>query len=168
MYPIFEDYSDLSDPKEMIVGISSLHKVLTVKNEVAAAHKLLLDYDNFDPSRELRPDRDNYTITLEDVERDVERLQAKWRLGAAEIYQTNNGFHVVFVDDWMDGAEMVKIVLDSGACTGYKRKREREGKAILRISDKDGKCPQLIRVQFKRHVNPFSSIINMVKGIVNL
>lgn len=112
--------------RSIIRGVKALIDSLVFDNRIRSDTKIyyivMLDYDH---------------TTESEVINDIYKLQEIYKLSSASMYQTNNGFHVIFFYDQISSwKRCMEIILDSHCDQKYKDVAVKVGRVNTRISIK--------------------------------
>ncbi|MBD3260764.1 MAG: hypothetical protein GF334_03670 [Candidatus Altiarchaeales archaeon] len=106
--------------RTMCVGITSME--INSEGRAELLHVPMFDYDGEHIERY--------------VSKKAKNLQEKYQLGEATLYKTQNGIHLYFFSDREDSDTYMKMLEDSGCCSGFKKASKTNGFGVLRLSAK--------------------------------
>ena len=116
-----------SNSRDVVVdGVNSL---VRKGKEWHENHIPMIDYDD--------------AISLENLIAETKRLQKKFKLGNAWIFESSyHHYHVVYFEDVLDYFDCLRILHDTPCCRQYKMWRMLRQNMTLRMSSKDGSRPK--------------------------
>ena len=104
-------------------------------DDIKDQHIIMIDYDD---------------LSKEETIKDIRRLQQIWKLGKADIFSTNNGYHVFFFWDFVPYSFLKLIIETSRADKMYKYISRFYNYKTIRVS---GKYKEL-DIKFVKRIKP--------------
>jgi len=111
--------------------------VVGVNSDVGnGKHALFIDFDDL--------------LTYSQLVREIKRLQSKFGLGPAEIYESSFEKYVVFFFyERLDYFSALKIIYDANCCKNFKKWRMLRDEMTIRLTPKKGYKPLVFLAEIK-------------------